>query len=73
VVECTCLENRRARKGSVGSNPTSSAKLKRPALSELASLIFKLLFQPDEFHRNNNRYLAECELGRGRQSFPIWT
>ena len=25
VVECTGLENRRARKGAVGSNPTSSA------------------------------------------------
>ena len=27
LVECTCLENRRSRKGSVGSNPTSSANL----------------------------------------------
>jgi hypothetical protein len=26
VAECTCLENRRARKGSVGSNPTPSAR-----------------------------------------------
>ena len=39
MVEGNGLENRRARKGSVGSNPTLSANLKGPGVQTLVGLL----------------------------------
>ena len=47
MVYGTCLENKRPRKGSVGSNPTPSAKSQSAQGAEALQVMMLVKFEPD--------------------------